>query len=228
MRNAVRFTLCALAALTLAAAQERVLAQSMTEADVKRLELSLTDAKQDVVRLKSRDARLAATLGKQLDQITEEVTYLKVKMKKEGSVSRSEYLALRDRIDDLRTRAGAGTPAARASENAVTIPVGTLMDVRLQSSLSSGTAQVEDRFEATTVSDVTANTRVAVPAGALVRGVVAAVDKAGRADRKGSLTLTFDQAGGAASVPGPRHRQAQCQGQGPGRDRRVLRRRVIA
>jgi hypothetical protein len=74
-----------------------------------------------------------------------------------------------------------------------TIPVGTEIDVRLRSTLSSETAQVEQRFEATTVVDLVQSGRVLAPAGALVRGVVSEVDKAGRVDRDGSLTLTFDR-----------------------------------
>jgi hypothetical protein len=75
----------------------------------------------------------------------------------------------------------------------VTIPVGTLMDVRVQSALNSGTAAVEDRFEATTVADVTKDEKVVIPTGTVLRGVVSAVDKATRGDRKGSLTLAFDR-----------------------------------
>ena len=66
--------------------------------------------------------------------------------------------------------------------------------MKLQNALSSATAQVEDRFEATTVVDLTnGNGRVLIPAGSTVRGVVTSVQKATRLDRKGSLTLSFDQ-----------------------------------
>ncbi len=74
-----------------------------------------------------------------------------------------------------------------------TIPVGQEMDVRLRSSLSSETATVEQRFEATTAVDLTQNGRVLVPAGSVVRGIVSNVDKAGRLDRTGALTLSFDR-----------------------------------
>jgi hypothetical protein len=73
------------------------------------------------------------------------------------------------------------------------IPVGQQLDVRVQSPLSSATAQVEDRFEATTLVDLYEGPRLLVPAGSLMRGVVSSVEKSGRLDRKGSLTLTFDQ-----------------------------------
>jgi hypothetical protein len=73
------------------------------------------------------------------------------------------------------------------------VPVGTEFDVRLQNSLSSATAQVEDRFEATTVVDLKRGDRVVVPAGSVLRGVVSSVNKAGRVERKGSLTVAFDR-----------------------------------
>lgn len=73
------------------------------------------------------------------------------------------------------------------------IPVGQEMDVRLANTLSSETAQVEQRFEATTVVDLLQDGRVLVPAGSVVEGIVSDVDKAGRVDRDGSLTLSFDR-----------------------------------
>lgn len=194
MRSVVRLSGLVMALFLLVAAAGRAMAQqTMTDADVKRLELNLADARTDLAALKQRNASLAATLQKELDAIADEITYLRVKMTKEGNVPRSDYVDLRDRIDDLRTRAGAHSPEARAAASAVTIPVGTLVDVRLQTPLGSGTSQVEDRFEATTVLDLTRDGRVVVPAGTVMRGVVAAVDKASRGDRKGSLTLTFDR-----------------------------------
>lgn len=73
------------------------------------------------------------------------------------------------------------------------VPAGQELDVRLGTTLSSNTAKVEQRFQATTVADVTQNGRVLIPAGSMVRGVVAAVDPADRLHRAGSLTLSFDE-----------------------------------
>jgi len=73
------------------------------------------------------------------------------------------------------------------------IPVGQELDVRLQSSLSSETSTVEQRFDATTVVDLMQDGRVLVPAGSIVRGVVSGVQRPGRIERAGSLTLSFDE-----------------------------------
>jgi TolA-binding protein len=82
-------------------------------------------------------------------------------------------------------------PSTRTSND--DIPVGTEFDVRLSSALSSATAQVEDRFEATTVVDLRQGNRVVVPAGSVMRGVVSSVKKAGRIERTGSMTVAFDR-----------------------------------
>jgi hypothetical protein len=73
------------------------------------------------------------------------------------------------------------------------LPVGQELDVRLQNALSSATATTEQRFQATTVVDLEQDGMALVPAGSLVRGVVSSVNPAGRVDRSGSLTLSFDQ-----------------------------------
>jgi hypothetical protein len=73
------------------------------------------------------------------------------------------------------------------------IPVGTEFDVRLQETLNSETAKVEDRFEVTTMVDFKDGDDLVVPAGSTMRGMVTAVTKAGRLERKGSVTVTFDR-----------------------------------
>jgi hypothetical protein len=73
------------------------------------------------------------------------------------------------------------------------IPVGQELDVRLQTTLNSGSATAEQRFEATTAVDLMQGDAVLVPAGSTVRGVVSRVEPAGKIDRSGSLTLAFDE-----------------------------------
>jgi hypothetical protein len=73
------------------------------------------------------------------------------------------------------------------------LPVGTEIDVRLQNTISSANAQVEDRVEATTVLNVDNQEHVLVPAGSVFRGSVTAVNRPGRLDRKGSVTVVFEQ-----------------------------------
>jgi hypothetical protein len=187
--------------------------QSATSADIQRLQTDVSDVASEIARLRSTNADLASRLQTELDELREEAIYLKVKLRKEGTVTRGEYLDLRDRIDDVRVRARAddpvrqgawkgnppnrppatiaGPPPRESSSSA--IPVGHELDVRLQTELSSETAQVEDRFEATTVADLYRGNDVLIPAGSVLRGVVRTVDKATRTDRRGELTVSFDQ-----------------------------------
>jgi hypothetical protein len=185
---------------------------TVSNRDIQLLQDEVFQASSDISRLRDNDASLAARLQEDLDELRDEVTYLKVKIRKEGNVSRSEYAELRDRLQDLRSRARGestygqtaptgtttGAPSRTRDDRSQTsgqspIPVGQEIDVRLQSELSSDTAQVEDRFEATTVVDLFEGNRVLIPAGSIMRGIVSAVDRASRTDRKGSLTVSFDQ-----------------------------------
>jgi len=182
-----------LAAGTLTWAQAAV-----TTADLERLESAAAAIKQQAATLKTTDATLAADVEKQLADLSDEVTYLRVKLRREGSVSRDEYAALRDRFETLQVRArGEKVSAQPVLDDGVpragVVPVGAQFDVRLQTPLNSGTATVEKRFEATTVLDYMQDGKVLVPAGSVVRGFVSSVRAAGRIDRRGSLTLSFDE-----------------------------------
>jgi len=146
-------------------------------------------------------------LQTELDDLRDETIYLKVKLKKNESLPRTEYFGMRDRIDNVRSQArgtnraaSSPTPSTAPSNSTrsssgsrMDIPVGTELDVRLQQSLSSATAVVEDRFEATTLVDLKEGDRVIIPAGSVMRGVISSVTKTTRVERKGSLTVAFDQ-----------------------------------
>jgi hypothetical protein len=195
-------------------------AQSVSSADIQRLQDEVYQAGADVSRLRTTNASEAGRLQDELDNLREEVIYLKVKLRKETNVDRKEYTALRDQLQDLRSRARGDTAAPRTSAGSGNdvvfddrprsttsstpapsatrssqrgIPVGQEIDVRIQTELTSDTAQVEDRFEATTVVDLSEGDRVLIPAGSVMRGLVTSVNRASRTDRKGSLTVAFNQ-----------------------------------
>jgi type IV secretory pathway VirB10-like protein len=204
----------------------------VTSSDIQRLQDNVYQAGADVSRLRSQSVDRADDFQSRLDDLRDEVIYLKVKQRKEG-VSRSELSTLRQQIDDLRSEVRSALPSGvadsrteggtyrnrpaptRSDDRAATtgtrdrddvgparqgsssrsdeVPAGTEIDVRLESPLSSETAQVEDRFTATTVADLYNGNRLLIPAGSTVRGVVSAVNKAGRIERKGRLSLSFDR-----------------------------------
>jgi TolA-binding protein len=198
-------------------------AQSITNSEIQRLQDTIYDVSRDISQLRSRDQATATQLQAELDDARDEAVYLKVKLRKNETISRSEYADVRDRIDNIRSRArgdstggytpssgvgigddrrsttpsdtgsGSGVGTVGRSQNANEIPVGTEFDVRLGNVLSSKTAQVEDRFEGTTMVDLRDDRgRALVPSGSVMRGVVSSVNKATRTDRKGSMTVAFD------------------------------------
>lgn len=230
-----------------AAAQSGSGAQSaVTTSDIQRLQDQVYDTSNEIARMRGGDRD---RLQSQLDDVRDEVVYLRVKMRKEGSVSRADYNDLRDRVQSIRNEArgdasasrqgsstwgtsgtgsgsgdrsgyGAGSGSGTGSygsggsggsregtyggtrdqnppRNTTTrrgeVPAGQEIDVRLERELSSNTAQVEDRFTATTVVDLEQGNEVLIPAGSTVRGVVSSVTNASRTQRKGSMTVSFDQ-----------------------------------
>ncbi|HVT49416.1 MAG TPA: hypothetical protein VHD57_16630 [Vicinamibacterales bacterium] len=196
------------AIVTLAAATAAFAQAAVTETDIARLDTTAGEIRQQVATLKTSDPTLAADVEKSLGDLSDEITYLRVKLKREGSVSRDEYASLRDRLETLRVRAqgdkvaaqpalnepASTTPAPTAAPASGTVPVGAELDVRLQASLSSATAKVEQRFDATTTVDyATSAGAVLIPAGSIVRGFVSSVSPASHLDRRGSLTLSFDE-----------------------------------
>ena len=206
--------------LTLCTAAPATAQTTVSSADIQRLQDEVYQAGADLTRLRTADALEAGRLQDELDRLREDVIYLKVKLRKEHSVSRLEYTELRDQLVDLRARArgdsrgstsragrndGASgssgsapiyddrprTSTTRQSQSG--IPSGQEIDVRIQTELTSDNAQVEDRFEATTVVDLYQGDRVLIPAGSVMRGLVTSVNRASRTDRKGSLTVAFNQ-----------------------------------
>lgn len=209
-----------LAAAPLAAQTTRSTTGTVSSADILRLQDTVYDAGADVARLRAIDTNRASDLQAELDDIREEVIYLKVKLRKQGSVSRSEYNDVLGRLDDVRSRARGGSGgvtdvdrarAEREREQSGTpgrstwdpprgatgrpneVPAGQELDVRLDRDLSSKDAQVEDRFTATTLVDLRNEDRVLIPAGSVLRGVVTSVERATRVERKGRLSVAFDQ-----------------------------------
>jgi len=215
--TAAAMTVALLAPAAAAAQMGQRNQMSVTTTDIQRLQDELFQAGTDLSRLRTTDPNTASSVQAELDELREEVIYLKVKLRKEGSVTQRDYADVRDRLAAARSRArgdlaadrrGAWTGApggvsggvggsvpddARRSQGTSVIPAGQEIDVRLQTRLSSATAQVEDRFEATTVVDLYRGNDVLIPAGSVLRGVVRTVERATRTDRRGEMTVSFDQ-----------------------------------
>jgi hypothetical protein len=160
-------------------------------ADLSSLEQRLDDAQAAYSRVENTvTASERTSLERELNEMRDELTYLRVKNRRGERISDRESRDLAERIDRFMTRTNGRTLSARTSEGRA-IPVGTELDVRLQTPLNSGKQQVEDPVEATTMVHLYQGDDLLVPAGSLLAGYVAAVDAATRTDRKGSLALKF-------------------------------------
>jgi hypothetical protein len=192
----------------------------ISQADVQKLQDAVYLAERDVTQLRTRDSARASQLQAELDDLGDEVIYLRVKLRKERTLAQSEYNDVQNRIEDVRSRTRGDARSSSATSSAIPaptvppvappsaprapqapraqasrgeIPASTELDVRLANVLNSGTAQVEDRFEATTAADLVIDGRTLVPAGSVMRGVVSSVESAGRLNRTAKMTVTFDQ-----------------------------------
>ena len=163
---------------------------AVTSADIQRLQDVIYDASRDMAQVRSRDAALASQLQAELDDARDEAIYLKVKLRQERTDlarrvhrrarSHREHpqpraRRLRGRVHAARRLAlGVGpTPAAAARPRVVRrirtkSRSGPSSTFGFRRRSASKTAQVEDRFEATTMVDLLDERgRVLVPAGSV-------------------------------------------------------------
>ncbi len=163
--------------------------------DLQRLQEDLANLDADLAPLETGD-RKAEDFRARGEEIREEVIYLKVKMRKHErtgdpgtGVGWGEVQDLQRSIRDLREDIDASF--GRVGQD-LRVREGTEIDVRLETALSSKTARVEDRFEASVVEPMRSDGNVAIPAGSRVRGVVRAVEPARRPSQAGRIDLQFD------------------------------------
>jgi hypothetical protein len=193
MRGFVLTMVACLAAAPPAGAQVRDEARPR---DLQRLQQDLANLDEDLQGLETGD-RPAEEFRRRADDIREQVIYLKVKMRREQSAGREGTGVLYDEVADVqrsirdlredieRAFGGAGGRELRLSP-------GSEILVRLEEGLSSKTARVEDRFEASVFRPVRADGVLAIPAGVAMRGTVRYVEAARRPSKEGRLELDFN------------------------------------
>jgi hypothetical protein len=164
-------------------------------ADMATLERRVEDARAAYSRVQTSSG------DQELREIEDELAYLRVKTRRGEATSARERRNLSERIDRFLTslnanNAGSGGTYDRGSRpnrgvRGGQIPSGSEVDVRLQTTLDSETAKVEDRVEATTMVDLYQGNDLLVPAGSIIEGYVSSVDSASRTDRRGEITIMF-------------------------------------
>lgn len=167
-----------------------------TTRDVQELQFDLENLDESLQNLSTSDPRYQ-DLQQRVDWLRRDVSRLEAQIQQHRRDSDEGLGASRDEVQKLRADvrslqrdiAGSG----ERWDGQATIPEGTEVQVQIEQPLSSKTARVEDRVEASVARPVVADGRVVIPAGARVQGVVERVQPARTPTRAGQLDLTFDR-----------------------------------
>lgn len=167
-----------------------------TARDLQRLQAELNNLDDSLAALPANSTR-ANEFRDRADEIRDDLTYLKVEMRRYQRNGRQGLGVTAQEVEDLRREIAAlrddieGSSGVQSSR--IEVPEGTEIQVRLDQPLSSRTARVEDRFDASVVQPLRTEGILAIPAGTRVRGIVRAVERAERPLRGGRLEVEFDQ-----------------------------------
>ena len=160
---------------------------AVTASDVERLHDALFEAGTVIARLRTGDATLRKELRAEMADIRGDTTALGARLRAREAVGWDAYVQLRRRIEEVSRRArsritvtGAGRgPTARAPYPAdetpppLEVPEGVELEARLLVAVNPLTARDGERVEAVTTAEYAAGGTVIIPAGSLLRGVVA-------------------------------------------------------
>ena len=203
----MRIGISVIAALLLTA----TISAAQTGTDMATLEHKVADAQTALARVEPTGNY------RELKDLEDDLAYLRVKARRGETVTARERRDLGDRVDRFMTRVTGttnntstsygsngsnnsnspngtrdrGTRGGTTTASSRSIPLGSEMDVRLVTPLTSDTAKVEDAVEATTMVDLYRGDELIVPSGSRLTGYVSSVDRATRTDRKGALTISF-------------------------------------
>ncbi|MCM2255347.1 MAG: hypothetical protein NDJ94_06705 [Vicinamibacteria bacterium] len=168
------------------------------------------------------------------EEIREETIYLKVKARNHQRSGRDGTGLGYDEVQDVRGQVADllvdideafGTPdAGRSTGRPIVLPAGTQIQVRLDHEVSSLTARMEDRIEASVQQPLREGGLLVISAGTRIRGIVREVEPAQRPSKSGRLVLEFDafyldrerldMRGTVAAVGGPAEDRAKKAGIG--------------
>src|SRR5687768_8368414 len=148
-----RWLRTALAAGVLSVAGVAAAPQSVSSSDIQRLQAQLYQAGSELGRLRSTGSALASRLEDELDELRDEVVYLKVKLRKDGTVNRTEYAELRDKVQTFRSRtrgdggSSGNAPWGRQDDRGVAggVSGGTSSGVGGGTGSGSGSGKSDDR-----------------------------------------------------------------------------------
>jgi hypothetical protein len=166
--------------------------------DVQRLQDDLQNLDDDIAALETTNARYQE-FSDRANDIRDDVTWLKVQMRRHQRSTPGGVGASKADVDELRRQIAAlqddlqvATNRRYSGSSDAQLPAGTELVVRLDQALSSRTARLEDRVDATLITPVRLDNRIVLPAGTKVRGTVRSAEPAQKPVRGGKLELAFD------------------------------------
>ena len=110
-------------------------------------------------------------------------------------------------------------PARRAVREDLTVPRAEVINIRLETPVSSETAKVEDRVTARVTRDVTVDRVSVIPAGTKLEGVVTTVERGGRVRNQARVGIRFTTVVLSPEVKLPIQTEAILrEGEGPGNE----------
>jgi hypothetical protein len=180
-----------------AAAQQNL---NVTQSDIQRLQDNVYLAERDLSQVRSRDSARATQFQTELDDLRDEVVYLKVKLRKERALARTEYADVRDRIEDLRTRARNESTNASTQTPSTTTTTQNNNRGTWQAPPPSGTSSATGSTATTTRG----TTNVEIPSGTEVDVRLQNTLSSGTAqveDRFEGTTLVDLNVNGRAAIP---------------------------
>ena len=196
MKRALSVFLLVFAALAVAAPPAPAFqAASARYYDVQRLEDDLYVLQDSLVALPTSHPRYNE-FADRADALRQEVLRLRDDVDRGGASAASRVTVdrLRDRIHVLHVDIdNALNRGYSRRTSGLTLAEGTEVNVRLEQPLSSRTARLEDRFDATVARPVYVDGRIVIPDGTRVQGTVTVVERAQRPARGGRLNLSFDR-----------------------------------
>jgi hypothetical protein len=195
MRRLALVTVALLAAMALPAFADHP--GGATTEDIRQLqtEMELLD---DSLRLVDAGHPQAREFRRREEELREELTYMKVQVRRHENQrvanppSKAEIAQLRRQAVDLRNDIDRSLGSRQRAGRDISLPDGTEIQVRLDQTLTSRTARLEDRVRASVAQSVVQDGVVAIPAGTDVDGIVLRAEAAERPSRGGKLELSFD------------------------------------
>jgi hypothetical protein len=130
----------------------------------------------------------------QLDELRDEVGYLRVALRRGLTVEDWECRLIEGRLLGLREavrRFDAQVHDRGLAEGALQIPIGTELRLVLPDHLDAPTTSKEVWFDATTLTAVAHGNRVMIPAGSVIRGSLRRLDRGSRTERRDGVVVVL-------------------------------------